>query len=77
MGDRTGKECVFDAAILLDALAPVDQLLQDQNLRFGYFLLIVSRNKRAAAGGERGEEWQGVGGEWYEGRGEGMGSSRR
>lgn len=54
---RTGKECVFDVALLLDALAPVNQLLQDQNFRFGYFLLILSTDEvEAQTGGRRGEE---------------------
>ena len=80
VGDRTGKECIFDAALLFDALASVDQLLQDQDLRFGYFLLILSPNEFEAKTGHRreeGGEWWRVGGEWYSGQGKGMRSSRR
>ena len=55
-GGRTGKECVFDVALLVDALAPVDQLLQDQNLRLGHLLLMPRGSRDKKAGGEGGWE---------------------
>jgi len=61
---RTGKECVFDVALRVDALAPVDQLLQDQKLRLGHLLLIrcrgVGQTRQAGREGEMEDIGSGV-----------------